>query len=170
MKQWGDDDASFERMERGQSMSQKKPQKPPPNITSVQKKLQELSQVNSDHINANQIENALKKPENFTSLDVEKLQKQYNTQDDPKLEKIRLRLHYLMLQQSQTQQAIEERRQMEAERKKRQEEEELQKEKEEKEQYLTAVDTPRGKERRSIFSVKKKQTTRAEFKPGSGKQ
>ena len=85
------------------------------------------------------------------------------------MEKIRQRLYYLRLQQTQTIAAIEERRREEEERQKRQDEE-LQAQQDQKQQFLTDVQAPKGKERRSIFSGKKKQTARAEFKPGSGKQ
>ena len=114
--------------------------------------------------------NELKREQNSTPLDIEKLRKKYQEQDKQKEEVLRQRLFQLVKRgeeevfQTQKQQEAEKQR-MEAyqEQKKRKEEERKRQE--------ALVEVPKGKIRRSIFSPKKVvQRQQAEVKPAAGKQ
>jgi hypothetical protein len=114
--------------------------------------------------------NELKREQNSTPLDIEKLRKKYQEQDKQKEEVLRQRLFQLVKRgeeevfQTQKQQEAEKQR-MEAyqEQKKRKEEERKRQE--------ALVEAPKGKIRRSIFSPKKVvQRQQAEVKPAAGKQ
>lgn len=106
---------------------------------------------------------------NHTPLDFDKLGGQYQTQEKQKEEALRQRLFQLV--KGDEKRAVEERKQ----EKKQQEQAEI-REVQEKNKRIEAqkqqsyMETPKGKERRSILSKKKKVTQeQAEFKPSTGK-
>lgn len=162
---WRDD--SFERLEYGGG-SQKKPPQKPQQQTHVGGILQKLAEQGGFATQQTDSE-AQKIAEALGDTEVSKLKQDAQIKDNPQLEEIRKKLHYLKLQQSGTQKAIEERREEEAERKREDEEDNLAKDAEKK-QSLTPLEMPKGKERKSIFGGKKKvEQSQAEFKPGSSK-
>lgn len=168
---WWNDDESIERMERGQSGSQKKPLQSQQQLANqIAKAQQEAVKSRLEaQMGAKVSESDI--PKNFTPLDTEQLKQQYEKQDNPELAAVREALHYLKLQQSETEKAIEARKRLEAERKQKIETEEEQKKLAETQTGLTSIEAPQGKERKSIFGGKKKKTkVNLENKPGDGKQ
>ncbi len=167
---WQDDD-SFEKLERGGSR-QKTPQIKPKqtSVSDVQKKLLELSTDSTAAEASKTFEKTVGSKSNFTPINVDQLGKKYKEQDNPELQKVRERLHYFRLQQPETQRAIDERAAEKQERKRKELEEEEEKKQQRQQQITAPMETPKGKERKSIFSFKKKKRTQVEVKPGSGKQ
>jgi len=115
--------------------------------------------------------NELKREQNSTPLDTEKLRQKYQEQDKQKEEALRQRLFQLVKRgeeealQRQKQQEVEKQR-MEAYK-----QQEKKRKEEERKRQETLVEVPKGKIRRSIFSPKKVvQRQQAEVKPASGKQ
>lgn len=168
---WWNDDESLERMERSDSSSK------PANQQQVQQKIaQQIAQSQEDAVRSRleaQINGVggteAKKAANFTPLDTEKLQKQFEKQDNPELDAIREKLHYLKLQQGETEKAIEERKQEELTRKELQEQEEEMKKMNKQEGVPFAG--IKGKKRKSIFGGnKEKADVTMENKPADGKQ
>jgi len=108
---------------------------------------------------------------NHTPLNIEKLQKNYQKQDNQRLEAMRQRLFQLVKGQEEEQ---IQRKKQEEQLKKRQEEvdkEQQKKEKEKKEKERKTAVIPLGKIRRSIFSRQKvAERQNVEVKPASGKQ
>lgn len=166
--QWFDD--SFEKLERGQTRQQKTPVQKQTSVSDVQKKLKELSGIRPN--GESHVPNSEKTTTaNFTPINIEKLGDKYKKQDNPELKRVRERLHYLQLQQAGTWRAIEERKREEETRRKKELEEEEEKLQKQKEQTMPqSIEAPKGKERKSIFSLRKKKRAQAEIKPGSGKQ
>jgi len=110
------------------------------------------------------------KQQNNTPLDLKKLQKSYQNQDNQKINNLKKRLFDLVKKGEKK--AIEESQEKEENRKKRiAQEEEEKKRKEEKERLQESqLEEPRGKQRRSIFNPKKKaQKKTAEMKASIGK-
>ncbi len=109
--------------------------------------------------------------QNHTPLDVDKLKTHYEQQDKQKMEVLKTHLFRLSKQEEQK---INAQRKQEREQKKQQEfteEEEKKKKEEEIKKRLAESSIPKGKERRSIFSPKKKaQQEHAETRPAVGKQ
>ena len=111
-----------------------------------------------------------KKKENHTPIDLKDFENKYGEQDEKKAEELRHRLFKLVKEGEE--EAYEEKKKKEEERKRKEEEEEQQKKrkKEEEKNKQNDAPLPRGKQRRSIFSHKKKaQEQRTEYKP-SGSQ
>jgi len=115
--------------------------------------------------------NELKREQNSTPLDTEKLRQKYQEQDKQKEEALRQRLFQLVKRgeeealQRQKQQEVEKQR-MEAYK-----QQEKKRKEEERKRQETLVEVPKGKIRRSIFSPKKvAQRQQAEVKPAAGKQ
>lgn len=167
---WWNDDESMERMERGQGASQKKP------IQSQQQVANQIAQAQQEAVKSRleaqmgQKVSEKDMPKNFTPLNTEQLKQQYDKQDNPELAAVREALHYLKLQQSETDKAIEARKREEMERRQKIEMEEEQK-KALKETGLKSIEAPQGKEKKSIFGGKKKKAkVNLENKPGDGKQ
>lgn len=167
---WWSDDESIERMERGQGSGQKKPTSSQQQVASQIAKAQQEAVKSRLEAQMGQKISEKEMPKNFTPLDTEKLKEQYEKQDNPELAAVREALHYLKLQQSETEKAIEARKREEAEREQKIELEEEQN-KIQKETGLTSIEAPHGKERKSIFGGKKKKAkVNLENKPGDGKQ
>lgn len=162
---WWED--QFEKLERGQSRSQKTTSnQQQQSLPSVQKKLAELT--NFGIASGTHGERGAK-PQNFTPIDLNKIGETYRTQDNPELNKVREKLHFFQIQQGETRKAIDERKRLEWERKQKMEAEEEEKKKQKQSQFQP-LDAPKGKERKSIFLRKKKKATVHEIKPGGGKQ
>lgn len=108
---------------------------------------------------------------NFTPLDKNRLDKQYQNQNAEKINAVRQELYrFLERQKQEEKKAVEERKQKETERKKTLEEEEIQKKKQQ-EAKTQSVSLPKGKERKSIFSAKKiAKRSQMETRADSGKQ
>ncbi|MFN4212759.1 MAG: hypothetical protein ACK4FL_02225 [Microgenomates group bacterium] len=108
---------------------------------------------------------------NHTPLNFEKLQKEYQKQDEQKAAAVRQRLFQLV--KTGEEKVLMEKKQKEAEKQKRliYEEQEKKKKEEERKRQEQLSEIPQGKIRRSIFSPKKvAQRQHAEVKPASGKQ
>jgi len=115
-------------------------------------------------------ENDLRKKQNSTPLDTEKLRKIYQEQDKQKEEALRQRLFQLVKRGEE--EVLQRQKQQEAEKQRMeayQEQEKKRKEEERKRQEVLEI--PQGKIRRSIFSPKKVAKRQlAEVKPAAGKQ
>ncbi|MBI4225519.1 hypothetical protein HY612_00220 [Candidatus Roizmanbacteria bacterium] len=113
----------------------------------------------------------VKKGQNHTPLNFEKLGKKYQDAESKKTETLRLRLFQLV---KQGEEKILYEKKKEEEEKKRKEAYEAQEKKrkeEEKKKQKQMEEIPKGKVRRSIFSAKKvAQRQHAETKPSTGKQ
>ena len=110
-----------------------------------------------------------KKKENHTPIDLKDFEGKYKEQDEKKAEELRQRL--FKLGKEGEEEVYEAKKKKEEERKKKEEEEERQKKrkKEEEKKKQEENSLPRGKQRRSIFSHKKKaQEQHTEYKPTSG--
>ncbi|QQG43962.1 MAG: hypothetical protein HYW86_03790 [Candidatus Roizmanbacteria bacterium] len=113
----------------------------------------------------------MKNKDNHSKLDFEKLQKKYQYQDEQKEDALRQRLFQLV--KNDEKEAVERNKQEKEQKEKQelQEQEEKKKKQQERIQQEQSAETPRGKERKSIFSKKKQaQKEHAEYKPSSGKQ
>jgi len=163
-------DESFERLEYGSS-SQKKPQQKTPTSTqstqaaTVMQKLAEQGGFEGEITQAKMEAQVA----SLSQQNVDALKTDHSLKDNPQLEEIRNKLHFLQIQQRETQKAIEERKQEEDERKQL-----LEMEEDNKlgpgENPLDTLVLPKGKERKSIFGGKKKvQQAQAEYKPGTSK-
>lgn len=111
------------------------------------------------------------KDNNHTPLKFDELQKKYEDQDQVKLKQLRNTLFQRVKEGDKK--AAEEKKKKEEERKEMFEREETEKKRKEEQKKLQEqqTGTPRGKERKSLFSPKRKsQEKHAELKPGSGKQ
>jgi len=113
---------------------------------------------------------SLKSPKSHTSLNFEKLQKNYDKNDAKKTNA--LRLHLFNLVRRADEKSLAERRQKELEKKRREEmERQEKKRKEEEKKKLQASPLPKGKVRQRIFSPKKvAERSHAEIRPATGKQ
>ena len=114
--------------------------------------------------------NELKREQNSTPLDIEKLRKKYQEQDKQKEEVLRQRLFQLVKRGEE--EVFQTQKQQEAEKQRMEAYQEQNKRKEEERKRQEAlVEAPKGKIRRSIFSPKKVvQRQQAEVKPAAGKQ
>jgi len=113
------------------------------------------------------------KNSDHTPLDFDKLQKNYDNQDDIKLKKLRQHLFQLGKQGEQKLILEEEKEEEEKKRKEAYEQQDKRRKEEENRRLQQQQETPlpRGKKRRSIFSPKKvAEREHAEYKPSSGKQ
>jgi hypothetical protein len=145
-------------------------------IGTAQKALEQLTgqtTTNPTDKGAEKIEKGQKK-QNHTPLNINQLEEGYKKQDQQKIDGVRQKLwHYFNLEKQGEKKAVDERKKEETDRKKRQEwEKEEKKRKEEKaKQQQPFVETPKGKERRSIFAPKKvAKRSQAETRIGAGKQ
>lgn len=115
-------------------------------------------------------ENPKSRKDNHTPLNFEKLQEQYQEEDEKRTAALRQRLFQLVKRDEEK--ILERKHQEEAEKKRKAAyEEELKKREKEKKKQEHQQEIPRGKIRRSIFSplkVAKRQTT--ETRPAIGKQ
>lgn len=113
----------------------------------------------------------VKKGKNHTPLDFEKLKDKFQNKEKVQADALRNRLFQIVRQGDEK--ILMQKRQKEME-KKRQEEyiiQEKKKKEEEKKRQQQVGNLPRGKVRRSIFSVKKtSERQHAEIKPATGKQ
>lgn len=110
------------------------------------------------------------KKDNSTPLDFDKLNEKYKENDTKKLAAVRKQFQYV---KGEEQQAIEARKREEQERQRRieQEEQEKKRKEQERKQAESAAPIPAGKQRRNLFSPKKKaQQQHQETKPSVGKQ
>jgi hypothetical protein len=111
------------------------------------------------------------KKDNHTPLDFEKLKNQYEKNDSKNTDALRLRLFQLVKQGDEG--LLYKKRQKEIGEKRQQAalEQQKKKEQEKRKKTIEQGDLPKGKERRSIFSVKKTaERQHAETKPAIGKQ
>jgi penicillin-binding protein 2A len=118
-----------------------------------------------------QLEKGKSKGQNHTLLDFEKLQKKYENQDKAKADVLRNRLFQLVKQgeEKTAQEEKQKKREKEQIELQQEQKEKQKKEQEKKQQEQGAI--PQGKQRKSIFSVKKiAQRQHTEVKPASGKQ
>jgi len=116
-------------------------------------------------------ENDLRKNQNSTPLDTEKLRKIYQQQDKQKEEALRQRLFQLVKRGEE--EVLQRQKQQEGEKQRMEayQEQEKKRKEEERKRQEALVEIPKGKIRRSIFSPKKvAQRQQAEVKPASGKQ
>jgi hypothetical protein len=143
--------------------------------TSVNKTFNPLDAVNNENKIREQeaVEKAKekleKKNENHTPIDLKNFEDKYKQQDEKKTEDLRNRLFQLVKEGEK--EAFEEKKKQEEERKEKEEEEERQKKRRREEDKKKQEEStlPKGKQRRSIFSPKKKaQEQRTEFKPSGG--
>jgi len=112
-----------------------------------------------------------KKDDRHTSLDFEKLQKNYRFQEEAQQETLRNRLFQLVKQGEQK--VFQEKKQQEQEKLKQKyyQQEEKKRQEDLRKQQSQEVPIPRGKIRRSIFSPKKTaERQHTETKPAVGKQ
>jgi hypothetical protein len=125
---------------------------------------------NESHLIEKNDKNELKREQNSTPLDIEKLSKKYQEQDKQKEEFLRQRLFQLVKRGEE--EALQIKKQQEAEKQRMEAYQEQKKRKEEERKRQEGlVEAPKGKIRRSIFSPKKMvQRQQAEVKPASGKQ
>ncbi len=112
----------------------------------------------------------VKKRNNHTPLDFEKLKEKYQNGDAQKTQA--LKKHLFDLVKGADERLLMEKKQKEMEKKRQEALEEQDRRKKEQERYVQQDDTlPHGKVRRSIFSKKKVATEQhAEMKPATGKQ
>jgi AAA15 family ATPase/GTPase len=146
-------------------------------LGSLQKALEEFTGSASATPKADKgiekLEKGQAKQQNYTPLDAKKLEEGYKKQDQQKIEDVRQRLwHFFNLEKQEEKEAIEERKREEMERKrKKQMEEEEKKKKEKPTEQQPFVETPKGKERRSIFAPRKvSKRSQAETRADAGKQ
>jgi hypothetical protein len=115
--------------------------------------------------------NELKREQNSTPLDTEKLRQKYQEQDKQKEEALRQRLFQLVKRGEE--EVLQRQKQQEAEKQRMEayKEQEKKRKEEERKRQEALVEVPKGKIRRSIFSPKKvAQRQQAEVKPAAGKQ
>ncbi len=143
--------------------------------SSVSQTFNPLDSINNEKQMQGQIaiekakEKMEKKKKNHTPIDLQNFEKNYKEQDEKKAEELRQRLFKLVREGED--EAYEEKKGKEGERKKKEEEEEQQKKRRKDEEKRQQEDgsLPKGKQRRSIFSPKKKsQEQHTEYKPTSG--
>ena len=146
-------------------------------LGTAQKALEQITgQTTSTEPNNKGIEKLekIEKPKNHTPLNVQKLQEIYQEQDREKMDKVRSKLwHFFNLQKEEERKAIAQRKREEEERKQKEEMEKEEKKREEEraKQQQPFVETPKGKERRSIFAPRKTaKRSQAETRVGAGKQ
>lgn len=128
------------------------------------------AQKNQNDQGMEKLEKARKKQTNHSPLDLKRLQESYQDQDSQKINNLKRKLFNLVKKEEK--QAIEEHEQKEERRKRKiaQEEEEKKKKEEERKKQESQLEEPQGKQRRSIFSPKRKaQKKTAEIKPSIGK-
>ena len=108
--------------------------------------------------------------QNHTPLDVEKLEKKYDGEDQGEMTAVRNKLFQIVREGEQRELERSKREKQEKEREEEQEKSAKQKEEEEKKK-VQQQEIPSGKQRRSIFSTKKvAKREHAEIKPAIGKQ
>jgi hypothetical protein len=115
--------------------------------------------------------NELKREQNSTPLDTEKLRQKYQEQDKQKEEALRQRLFQLVKRDEE--EVLQRQKQQEAEKQRMEayKEQEKKRKEEERKRQEALVEAPKGKIRRSIFSPKKvAQRQQTEVKPAAGKQ
>lgn len=166
---------TFEQLaELGQSTAQKAGQTVKTLTAGTVKKAVEAAAVggSSDKQQLSLSEKGKKERANYTPLDKNSLEKQYQTQDESQINTVRQRLYqFLERQKQEEKKVIEGRKQEELERKKTIEKEEARKKKQQEEAKKQTVPLPKGKERRSIFSPKTiAKRSQVETRAGSGKQ
>lgn len=105
--------------------------------------------------------------QNHTPLDVEKLEKKYDGEDQGEMTAVRNKLFQMVREGEQRELARKKREKEEKEREEEQEKLAKKKEEEEKKK-IQQQEIPKGKQRRSIFSPAQKE--HAEIKPAIGKQ
>jgi len=116
-------------------------------------------------------ENDLRKNQNSTPLDTEKLREIYQEQDKQKEEALRQRLFELVKKNEEEAFQRKKQKEEEEQRMKAYQEQEKKRKEEERKKQEALVEIPKGKIRRSIFSPKKiVQRQQAEVKPATGKQ
>jgi len=146
-------------------------------LGSLQKMLEEFTGSASATPQADKgiekLEKGQVKQQNYTPLDVKKLEESYKKQEAQKISDVRQKLwRFFNLEKHEEKKAIDERKREEMERKRREEQEKEEKKRREKQaKQQNFVETPKGKERRSIFAPKKvRKRSQAETRAGSGKQ
>ncbi len=147
-------------------------------IGSLQKAVQELtggaSSPPSSDKGIEKTEKGQGQKQNHTPIDTKILEEGYKKQDQQKIMDVRQKLwHYFNLEKHEEKKATENTKRGEEERKRKEEweKEEEKKRKEEKVKQQPFVETPKGKERRSIFAPKKvAKRSQMETRVGSGKQ
>lgn len=106
-----------------------------------------------------------------TPLDMKRLEDQYKNQDQEDINEVRKKLEFFQKFRAEEKRAIQERKRQEEERLQRIKMELEEKDKQQKASDLKPVETPKGKERKSILSPKKAvKRSMVETRVGSGKQ
>lgn len=125
---------------------------------------------NQDDNGNEQTDELKKKKDASTPLDLDKLQKKYQDQDKLKTQLLRNRLFQMVKREDEK--SLERKKADQQEKKRKEEYEKQEKKKQQvQQQQVQSAETPRGKQRRSIFSPKKvAQRAQAEVRPAIGKQ
>jgi hypothetical protein len=162
---------TFEQLvELGQSTAKKSAQQVTQTFNPLKLAESTLGQENSQNSLNSSTEKLKNKKDNHTPLDFDKLQKKFQDKEKIKTEALRNRLFQMVRQGDEK--LLMEYRQKEIEKKRRAEWEKQEKKRQEEEKKKKSTGLiPKGKVRRSIFSVKKiADRSHAEIRPATGKQ